>query len=382
MKNGLLGRIGIVGTWLAVATLSGMAQAATAEQLTSGIHHLCARTPEGAAYCWGGGTSGQLGNGTLLSSTTPSAVSGLSSGVNFVVAGYQHTCALVTGGTVRCWGRNDTAQLGDGSITNRSLPVAVQGLTNAIALGAGTYHTCAVTGAGGVKCWGSNNQGALGDGTTATRRTTPVDVVGVTGAVAVSPGLSHTCALLANGRVQCWGLNAYGQLGNGTLTGSSTRVDVVGITDAVALVTGQYHTCVKTASGAMKCWGRNDYGQIGNGGAANVSAPVTVSGLAGGVSSVLAPSGGGSACAVLDSGGAKCWGYNGQGQLGTGDRLNRSLPADVTGLAGPILRMTIGGTTACARVYNGVQCWGGNNLGQHGAGNTVNVLFPQYVVGF
>jgi alpha-tubulin suppressor-like RCC1 family protein len=382
MRKGIFDWIVAVSTWLALAAMPDMARASTAAQLTSGVLHACARTPEGAAYCWGGGTSGQLGDGTSTNRTTPTPVSGLSSGVNSVVAGYQHTCALMTGGSVRCWGRNDLAQLGDGSITNRSLPVAVQGLTNVISIGAGTSHTCAVTASGGVKCWGNNNQGALGDGTTATVRTTPVDAVGVTGAIAVSLGLSHTCALLANGRVQCWGLNAYGQLGNGTFTGSITRVDVVGITDAVALVTGQYHTCVKTASGAMKCWGRNDFGQLGNGGGANVASPITVSGLATGVSDVLAPSGGGSTCAILASGVTKCWGYNGSGQLGTGDRLNRSLPADVTGLAGSVLTMTMGGSAACARVFNGVQCWGGNNVGQHGAGNTVNVLFPQYVVGF
>jgi alpha-tubulin suppressor-like RCC1 family protein len=131
---------------------------------------------------------------------------------NFVgiSAGEFHTCAFTAGGTVGCWGDNSFGQLGDGTQERRLVPTLVSGLGNAVGITAGRTHTCAVLADGTVHCWGRNRDGQLGDGSSGSNRPTPVQVVDLTGVVAVAGGANHTCALLAEGRVRCWGANDSG----------------------------------------------------------------------------------------------------------------------------------------------------------------------------
>jgi alpha-tubulin suppressor-like RCC1 family protein len=194
-------------------------------------------TTAGGAKCWGSNTSGQLGDGTTTNRTTPVDVSGLTSNVAAVGAGGGHTCALMTtAGGLRCWGYNGYGQLGDGAGGNqRTTPVDVSGLTSGVAaVAAGDYHTCAVmTPGGGLKCWGANYYGQLGDGTSGNQRATPVDVSGLTsGVAAVAGGVAYTCAVTTAGGLKCWGVNAYGQLGDGG-NQRTTPVWVVGFSPSV-----------------------------------------------------------------------------------------------------------------------------------------------------
>ena len=230
---------------LIVAMETGTAKAATAESISAGSSHTCALVTDGSVQsvkCWGRNANGQLGNNSNTSSSTPvdvvSPTGDPLTGVAAVSAGGSaagsHTCALVTGGTVKCWGFNDAGQLGDNSTTNRSTPVDVWfEMSGFAAISAGGSHTCALITGGTAKCWGYNGFGQLGVDTTTTSPTgissRPVEVSGLTGITAISAGGDSSCALVTGGTVKCWGANGNGQLGDGSTTSSSTPVAVSGI---------------------------------------------------------------------------------------------------------------------------------------------------------
>jgi alpha-tubulin suppressor-like RCC1 family protein len=345
--------------------------------LAGGGSHTCALTAGGGAKCWGYNEDGQLGDGTTAQRLTPVGVSGLGSGVTALAAGDRHTCALTAGGGVRCWGRNNYSQLGDGREIDLLTPVDVGGLGSGVmAPAAGSIHTCVLTAGGGVKCWGRNDYGQLGDGTTMSR-STPVDVIGLaSGVTALSAGYSHTCALTAGGGVKCWGYNANGQLGDGTTVQRETPVDVVGLGSGVtALAAGWSHTCALTEHAGVKCWGSNWAGQLGDGTTTNRSTPVGVFELTSGVTTLTA--GWAHTCAVKTGEGVKCWGHNANGQLGDGTTTQRETPVDVDDLGDDVTALVTGALHTCALATAGdVQCWGGNGDGQLGDGTTVQRKTP------
>ena len=355
----------------------------TVRAITTGERHTCALMVGGGVKCWGDNGDGQLGDSTTATQFTPVDVSGLGSGVSAIAAGGTHTCALMVGGGVKCWGNNGEGQLGDGTTTNHLTPVDVSGLAGGVsAIVAGGGYTCALMNTGGVKCWGYNSSGQLGDGTTADRLT-PVDVSGLTSDVsAIVAGERHICALMINGGVKCWGSNSHNQLGSPTRT---TRMrfspaDVSGLTDVVALSAGAAHTCALMSTGGVKCWGYNGSGQLGDGTTTTRFTPADVSGLVGGVAAIDA--GGTHTCALIVGGGIKCWGDNGEGQLGDGTITNRLIPVDVSSLASGVSAIAAGATHTCAVMSTGgVKCWGSNSSGQLGDGTATNRLTPVDVYG-
>jgi len=335
--------------------------------ISAGYYHTCALTAGGGVKCWGANGNGELGDGTTNEHHTPVDVSGLASGVSAIIAGGLHTCALTTGGGVKCWGNNYYGQLGDGTTTNRLTPVNVSGLASGVStITTGYYHTCALTAGGGVKCWGYNGNGQLGDSTT-TDRHSPVAVSGLaSGASAIAAGWSHTCARTTGGGVKCWGWNYYGQLGDDTTTDRYTPVDVSGLASGVSAITaGYYHNCARTSGGGIKCWGNNEYGQLGDGTITTRLTPVNVSGMASGASAIDA--GADHTCALTAGGGIKCWGNNFHGQLGDGTITEHHTPVSVSGLASGASAIAAGGYHTCALTSGGgVKCWGLNGNGQLG----------------
>ena len=291
-------------------------------------------TSAGEAKCWGSNGHGELGDGTTTDRHLPIAVFGLASGVRAVVAGEALTCALTNAGVVKCWGYNRYGELGDGTTAERHRPVTVTRLPSVTAVAVGYLHACALTTAGGVKCWGYNRFGQLGDGTTSDRQV-PVDVAGLAhGVVAITAGGGHSCALTSSGGVKCWGSNYLGELGDGTTSRRLAPVDVTGLAQGVAAIAGggEAHGCALTTKGRVKCWGYNGYGQLGDGTTVERHAPVAVSELAIGVSAIAA-GGFGHTCALTRAGDVSCWGRNTSGQLGDGTTTEHHAPMGQVRLA-------------------------------------------------
>jgi alpha-tubulin suppressor-like RCC1 family protein len=250
--------------------------------IAAGDDHTCAITSQGGVKCWGENSFGQLGDGTTEAQNIPVDVPVLSGGTVAVAAGKAHTCAWTIRGEVMCWGNNEAGQLGDGSeTTSRGTPKVVPGLTEGIAaLASKGNHTCIVTGSGGMQCWGENKYGQLGDGTTQ-KQPAPVAVTGLGGSVVmIAAGWNQTCGVLTDGVLKCWGWNFYGQLGEGSMSNKRQPVAVQRLTGKTLAVSGGGgHTCALLDNGEIFCWGLNESGQLGDQTNLNSGFPVKVKGI-------------------------------------------------------------------------------------------------------
>ncbi len=305
-----------------VSGLSGVFSIAVGPQLNPlrfGPDHTCAVILGGTVKCWGANANGQLGNNSTSDSATPVEVTGVSNAIA-VVAGNAHSCALiyggVLGGTVKCWGYNHDGQLGNNSTTDSKIPVSVQGLTNVLAISVGDDHTCALIYGATVKCWGLNDYGQIGDGTKINRRT-PVAVSGLAGAIGVAASADHTCALIYGGTAKCWGKNDQGLLGNGTTTDSKVPVSVSGLTTATSISTGRYSTCAVLVGDTVTCWGSADHALLGTR-TESSSSPVAMPGLTDVASVAIS---GSMACVLSKAGVMRCWGWGIVDKVGLVERI-------------------------------------------------------------
>jgi alpha-tubulin suppressor-like RCC1 family protein len=300
-----------------------------------------------------------------------------------VTSGTYYHCALTAAGGVKCWGWNGFGMLGDGTTINRPVPVDVVGLSSGVrSVSGGNNTTCALMLAGSVKCWGNGWWGALGTGNE-TDSVVPVQVVGLSGVSKLSYGDENGCVLTQAGGVKCWGHNDRGQVGNGTFVNQLQPVDVVGLTSGVLdIAVDSRHACALLSTGGVKCWGYNASGAVGDSSTQHRNQPVAVSGLSSGVSKIF--TGQDRSCAILATGAIKCWGDNSNGALGDGTTTNRLVPVDIAALsAGSVTSLASGSNYSCALTTGGgVKCWGGQvGSGNLGNNSTVNSLVPVEVVG-
>jgi alpha-tubulin suppressor-like RCC1 family protein len=249
-----------------------------------------------------------------------------------VIGGLYYFCSLLSTKSIDCWGQNSDGQLGNGTTVGSDVPVSVTGITDAKSVMSGSESdtNCAVLSTTAVDCWGYNAYGQLGDGTT-TNSDVPVST-GVTHAKRLAVDLATEgtavgfCALLTTGHVECWGYNAYGELGNGTTTESNVPVKVKKIKTASSIVGGDDGYCALLSSHSIDCWGRGDNGELGNGTMTSSDVPVAVETITNGSKVV---SGYLNYCAVLTTKKLDCWGYNGAGQLGDGTMTGSDTPVAV-----------------------------------------------------
>ncbi|MDC0675300.1 RCC1 domain-containing protein [Nannocystis radixulma] len=333
--------------------------------------------------------------------------------VQSVSTGYEFTCALLSGGSTKCWGRNLLGELGQGDTDNRgagpgemgeALPVIDLG-GSVVQVDNGSNSVCARFADGRLKCWGSNWDGELGAGDTEPRGMGPgemgdalpfVDLGVDSKVVAMSTGPAFVCAVTDQGQVKCWGSNWVGQLGlgdveyrgdePGEMGDNLPPVDLGRTVKATHIGTGDVHACALLEGGSVKCWGRGNVGQLGLGdvqirgdgpGEMGDALPAVDLGQGAVVKSLAL--GGGHSCAILGTQELKCWGHNDRGQLGLGDTFNRgdepgemgdNLPAVDLGTGRTAVALGASLFSTCAVLDDAtVKCWGDNVWGQLGLGD-------------
>lgn len=357
-------------------------------KVSVGTSHVCAIVSGGEVYCWGLNADGELGDGTTQNRPHPVKVLGLTGlTVTDVIAGNNHTCVRFFTNGMRCWGAGTNGQLGVSvsPAATYSLPVSVSGLSSGIGeIDAGGSGTCAEI-SGAAYCWGSNLTGQMGNGTLGGTVYVPAQVSGLSSGISsISIGVLSACALTSNAlngdSIDCWGYNNYGQVGGGftSTSGISLPVAVNGLGAFASLNTvnvGDSYACTLYSGGSVKCWGRGTFGQMGNGSFTGTNlTPVSVSSLP--LASQIS-TGWYSACARTSAGAAYCWGHGINGQLGNGAFNDSNVPVLVSGLNSGVLQVSVGFATACAVLSGGrLKCWGNNQFGQLGDGTTSDSAVP------
>ena len=333
----------------------------------SDAYHACVRLADGGISCWGYNNNGQLGDGTKTNASKPVAVKDVPKAID-VATGYYHTCAVAVGGKVYCWGDNLYGQLGDGTTTDSSAPVQVAGLDNAVQVALGYYHSCALKSDGTVSCWGYNIDGQLGVGNTTTAGT-PAKVEGLDGVVRIAVGYNHSVALRKDGTVWAWGLNTnYETASGGTADVLSPKLRAeLGLVSDIAA--GYQHTCALNKAGQVLCVGDNSQGQRGDGALTSVDTDKATFAKAV-VGAAMLSAGYQHNVVLMPTGKAWAFGDNLNGQLGDGTTIDKDV-AQPVGKLSNLIAVAAGRTFSCVLRLDGtVWCTGSNVYGQLGNGNT------------
>ena len=362
--------------------------------IRAGNKHTCALYNSGDLRCWGRGTFGQLGYGSTFDYGGVLADLPMTKLVPFVgkaaklSVGGDHTCVLLDTGYVACWGENQYGQLGYNTTDDVGDSEAVSnfGYVNlggtAIKLAAGGSHTCALMDTGKVRCWGYNFYGQLGYGHKLNigdgeQPWTIGDVQVGAPVIDIVAGGNHTCALLNNNSVRCWGYNFYGQLGTGSNanvgdTQAAFNAPIVNLSGGTVLqlTAGANHTCAMLDTGFARCWGLGSSGQLGNGSTGSTNTPT--GDLATGSKVLQIAAGAAHTCALLETGSLKCWGANAKGELGLGNTTPLTAPSatPVNMNGATIMQVNTGANHTCVLLSTGkARCWGQNDYGQLGYGH-------------
>eukprot|EP01013_Petalomonas_cantuscygni_P005410 TRINITY_DN159_c0_g1_i1.p1 TRINITY_DN159_c0_g1~~TRINITY_DN159_c0_g1_i1.p1 ORF type:complete len:724 (+),score=134.47 TRINITY_DN159_c0_g1_i1:194-2365(+) len=347
-----------------------------AAAVTAGTYHTCALFGDETVKCWGWGLDGQLGYESSANvGTTPESMGDALPTVDLgtdrtavvLSVGNMHTCAILDDQSLKCWGYGNDGQLGSedywsigdfpGTMGDNLLPIDLGNGRSAILLSAGGYHTCVILDDQSVKCWGNGNDGRLGYNDTTNRGDTtgtmgddlPVVALGAgRSAIQISAGSAHTCAILDDWTVKCWGSGADGRLGyedttnrgdtTGTMGDDLPAVDL-GTGRSVHMISaGNAHTCVILDDQSVKCWGNGGSGRLGDQNTTNRGDTTGTMGddlppvsLGAGRSAIQISAGSAHTCAILDDWTVKCWGSGADGRLGYEDTTNRG---DTTGTMG------------------------------------------------
>ncbi len=357
---------------------------ADALQLDVGGGHVCAVVADGSVRCWGGNSLGQLGDGTTVDRLVPVSLTGPVFEATAIAAGGEHSCALLPSGYLRCWGSNARGQLGLPGMTGSSSPVDIVAAGGGIkSVAAGSEHTCVLKISGAVLCWGANSHGQLGNDSTVDS-SVPVSPLGLdSGVIRLATKGIHTCAVMDDRTVRCWGYNLFGQIGDGTSTDRLRPTMVPNIANVDAVTAAGWRTCVLTLDAAVSCWGDVEH-HVSDGSLDVISPiPVPVGGFTGRPTAISDD--GDSACIVDALGGVQCWGDNFVGQLGDGTRNYRRVPGYVVGLQQGVREVAVGGATCAMLVSGAIQCWGTNYSGQLGTGdrgdhNTPTPVLLDYIL--
>lgn len=379
-------------------TLAPNTSSCLPSQVTVGFGHTCALLADGAVRCWGGWVHGYGHTNNIGDNETPASAGNVNVGglVSQISASLGHTCAVLVNGSVRCWGTGDYGRLGYGNtefIGDNEFP-ADAGDVNVGApvsqVAAGFWHTCATLTNGKVRCWGRGADGQLGYGNTdhigddeAPAAAGDVNVGGLVSQVAA--GYSHTCAVLTDGNVRCWGSGFDGALGYSTTIigdnespASAGNVNVGG--SVTQVVVGQHHTCALLTTGSVRCWGRGTEGQLGYGNTNHIGinrSPASAGDVnVGGIVTQIA-AGSAHTCALLADGNVRCWGLGTFGRLGYGNQNNvgdDETPASAgnVNVGGTVTQIDAGDAHTCALLTNGsIRCWGYETNGRLGYGTGV-----------